>query len=218
MTGGSEAAAWGTGLLGPYKWLRAVGLGPQVGGAPKRDDSRVIGVIRNMIDKRTTEEDRLANQHELAQSGVEHDIQTEASLRAEREAHSDTATIAKISQDLKDKAVADVAGAGRVVARKHGAARIIQVVDFLFSILYVLLAVRLVLDLIGANQESGFVQLIATLTNPFFWFFRDIVQSPTAHGGYTIALPVVIAIAAYMLLHWGVRSLARLIINKRTEI
>jgi hypothetical protein len=81
-----------------------------------------------------------------------------------------------------------------------------------------LLAIRLVLALIAARSSVGFVKLIKAVTDPFYALFRGIVASPTAEGGYTLALPIVIAIIVYAVLHAGIRGLFRLIAHRRTEI
>jgi hypothetical protein len=47
--------------------------------------------------------------------------------------------------------------------------------------------------------------------------FRGIVSSPTAEG-FTLALPIVIAILAYLVLHAGIKALLRLIAHRKTEI
>jgi len=71
--------------------------------------------------------------------------------------------------------------------------------------------------LIAARSSSGFVRLIQTVTDPFYSLFRGIVASPSA-GGYTLVLPIVIAIIVYALLHAGITRLLRLIAHRRTEI
>jgi len=44
------------------------------------------------------------------------------------------------------------------------------------------------------------------------------VPSPSAEGGFTLALPIVIAIGAYLLLHAGIRWLLRVIAQRKTRI
>ena len=94
--------------------------------------------------------------------------------------------------------------------RQYVLARTARVLDYLFGLLYALLAIRLVLELIGARRGTGFVQLIGVLTNPFYAPFKGIVATDTLDGSHPIAWPIVIAIVAYMLLHAGIRGLFRL--------
>jgi hypothetical protein len=171
-----------------------------------------------MGNRITSDEDRLVNQHESAKAAVEHDLSSEVSLRAEREAHKDTATLEDIAEDVKDKAVSEVREAPRVAAKRQRLARAVQVVDFLFYIVYTLLGTRLVLEMMAANDESGFVQLVRNVTDPFYSMFQGVVRETTVEGGYTFAFPILVAIGAYALLHWGVRSLARLVAYRSSEI
>lgn len=103
------------------------------------------------------------------------------------------------------------------MACPRGAARISQYVDYAFYLIYALLAIRLVLALIAARPSSGFVQFINGVTFPLYVPFRGIVSSPSA-GGFTLALPVGIAILVYMLLHAGVNGFLRLAAHRKTAI
>jgi uncharacterized protein YggT (Ycf19 family) len=86
-----------------------------------------------------------------------------------------------------------------------------RVIDYLFGLLYALFAVRLVLELIGAQRSAGFVQFVAAVTSPFYAPFRGIVPNESLDGSHPIVWPIVIAIVAYMLLHAALRRLLLLI-------
>lgn len=87
--------------------------------------------------------------------------------------------------------------------------RLIQLVDYLFYLLYGLLGLRFVLSLLGARPTAGFVELVYNLTEPFYRPFAGIVGEPTI-AGRAIDLPLIIAFFAYVLLHAAVRGLLRL--------
>ena len=63
----------------------------------------------------------------------------------------------------------------------------------------------------------GFVQFINGVTFPFYVPFRGIVASPTA-GGFTLPLPVGIAMIVYMLLHRGINGTLRLAAHRKTTV
>jgi uncharacterized protein YggT (Ycf19 family) len=86
-----------------------------------------------------------------------------------------------------------------------------------FYVVYGLLAVRLVLELLAANASNAFVQLINNVTDPFYALFRGIVASPTADG-HTLAIPIIIAIAAYALLHFAINGLLRMLVYRKTTV
>jgi uncharacterized protein YggT (Ycf19 family) len=95
--------------------------------------------------------------------------------------------------------------------RRDAVVRVATALDFLFGLLYALFAIRLLLELIGARRGAGFVQFIASLTNPFYAPFRGIVPNETLDGSHSLVWPLVIAIAAYMLLHAVLRALLRMV-------
>jgi hypothetical protein len=88
--------------------------------------------------------------------------------------------------------------------------RIARVVDYLFGILYALLAVRFVLEVLRARRDVGFVEFIRGLTNFFYAPFNGIVPTDTVDG-VRVVWPLVIAVVAYSLLHALVRGLLRLL-------
>ena len=51
--------------------------------------------------------------------------------------------------------------------------------DYAFYLLYGLLAIRLVLALVAARPNNGFVRLISVVTDPFYALFCGIVPSPS---------------------------------------
>jgi uncharacterized protein YggT (Ycf19 family) len=96
-------------------------------------------------------------------------------------------------------------------ARRHDVVvGLARVLDYLFGVLYTLFVVRLVLEMLGARRDTGFVMLIAWLTRPFYEPFRGIVPSETLDGAHPIVWSLVIAIVAYMLLHGLIRGVLRL--------
>lgn len=86
-----------------------------------------------------------------------------------------------------------------------------RVLDYLFGLLYALLAIRLVLELIDARKSAGFVGFIVAATSAFYAPFKGIVASDNLDGAHPIVWPIVIAIAAYMLLHIAIRRLLLLV-------
>src|SRR5206468_12000731 len=100
----------------------------------------------------------------------------------------------------------------------RGLARISQVVDYIFYVIYALLGMRFLLALLAARSTAGFVQFIVTVTNPFYAPFKGIVASPTTDGGHTLMLPIVVAIIAYILLHLAINGLLRLGAHRKTEV
>jgi uncharacterized protein YggT (Ycf19 family) len=168
--------------------------------------------------KAAVDEARRAAQQTSMKSQVERDVNADIAERAEHTTPSESQKMDNVAGAFRGKAIDEVVGTDREVRRARGLARVSQVVDYLFYVVYSLLAIRLVLALIAARSSAGFVQFIRAVTDPFYVLFRGIVASPTSAGGYTLALPIVIAIIVYALLHAGIKGLLRLIAHRRTEI
>ncbi len=157
-------------------------------------------------------------QLESVKSQVEGDVNAEIAARADRTTPAEARKLEQVAGEFRAKAVDEVVVVEREVERARGAARISQVVDYIFYVIYALLAVRLLLALMAARSSAGFVQLIYSVTDPLYRPFRGIVASPTAEGGYTLALPIVIALIVYALVHAGINGLLRLMAHRKTEI
>lgn len=169
-------------------------------------------------DKLAADEARRAAQHESVKSQVEGDVNAEIAARADRTTPAEAQRMEQVAGEFRGKAIDEVVVTGREVERARGVARVSQVVDYIFYVIYALLAIRLLLALMAARSSAGFTQLIHSVTDPLYWPFRGIVASPTAEGGYTLALPIVIAIIVYALLHAGINGLLRLFAHRKTEI
>lgn len=172
------------------------------------------------MEDRTVAEDeaRRVAQHEATAATVERDVNADIAHRAEHGGAAEAIKLDRVASDMRGDAIAEVAGTGREIDRGRTFARISQVVDYLFSLLYGLLAIRLVLALVGARAGNGFVQFIDTVTDPFYSLFRGIVSSPTAEGGFTLVVPIIIAIVVYALLHAAINGLLRMVVHRKTAI
>jgi uncharacterized protein YggT (Ycf19 family) len=165
-----------------------------------------------------TDEARRVVQHETIKSQVEGDVNDEIAARADRTTAAEAQKMEQVAGEFRGKAINEVVETEREVGRARGLARVSQVIDYIFYLIYGLLAVRLLLALLAARSSAGFVQFIRAVTDPLYAPFRGIVGSPTAEGGYTLVLPIVIAIIVYALVHLGLNGLLRLIAHRKTAI
>src|ERR1039458_6512129 len=102
--------------------------------------------------------------------------------------------------------------------RPRGLARLSQFIDYLFWLLYSLLIIRLLLVFFSANSWAGFVRFVDTITNPFYGPFRGIVANRSIEGGFTLAVPLLIAIMGYGLLHLAINKLLWMTAYRRTAV
>ncbi len=141
-----------------------------------------------------------------------------AEVRAEaRAAMADRAETQDVARSIQDNAASEIAQTEREVQRGRAAARISQVIDYIFFLIYGLLGIRLLLALFAAREGNDFVQFIRTVTDPIYAPFKGIVASPTAEG-HTLALPIVVAIVVYALVHLAINGLLRILAHRKVEI
>jgi uncharacterized membrane protein len=169
-------------------------------------------------EKLALEEARRGSQHEAVKSQVEGTVQSEISERAAQQPAAEGQRIEQVASDFRSKAVDEVIDTEREVQRSRGLARVSQVVDYIFYVIYALLGMRFLLALMAARSTAGFVQFIVTVSNPFYAPFRGIVASPSTDQGHTLLLPVVVAIISYALLHLLINGLLRMLAHRKTQI
>lgn len=172
-----------------------------------------------MDDKLAADEARRSVQHGTVKAQVEGEVQAEIADRASAgPAPGEAQKIDDVAGKFRSKAVNEVVDTEREVERGRGAARVSQIVDYIFYVIYALLGMRFLLALLAARSSAGFVQFIVTVTNPFYAPFRGIVASPQTNQGHTLLLPIVVAIIAYVLLHLAINGLLRMLAHRKIEI
>src|SRR5690348_14179415 len=108
------------------------------------------------------EERRLA-QHE----SVKEKLRNEVNIAVLAEGRSDIAErpeIAEAGRELEHRAVGEVVATEREVARTRKSARAIQIIDYVFFVIYALIAIEIVLEAVGARESNGFQSLMDTVT------------------------------------------------------
>ena len=172
-----------------------------------------------MIDDKleVDELEREAN-YEAIKSSVKGEVGGEIATVAQVPTRGEAQRIDNIAVHMREKAVDEVIETEREVERGRALARVSQVVDYIFFLIYGLLVIRLLLALMAARSEAGFVQFVRTISDPFYAPFRGIVASPTTAEGFTLALPIVIALVVYILLHMAINGLLRMFVHRKTEV
>jgi len=83
-----------------------------------------------------------------------------------------------------------------------------RVVWFVFGVIEVLIGVRFVLRLLGANAEAGFVRGVYGVSDFFMAPFAAIFSTQDVSGA-TFEWSALVAIAIYALVAWGFVALVR---------
>ena len=92
-----------------------------------------------------------------------------------------------------------------------------NIVYYILGVIEVLLALRFVMKLLGANPGSGFVDFIYSFSGAFVAPFRGIFSSATTTGVETTSIfepETLIAGLVYWLIAWGIVKLMSVNENK----
>ena len=172
-----------------------------------------------MVDDKLAREEAQRNaNYEAVKSNVEAEVNAEIASEADRPTVSQAREVEDIAEGMRRKAVSEVVETEHEVERGRTMARISQVVDYIFFVIYGLLTIRLLLELFAARENAGFVKFIKSATGIFYAPFEGIVPSPQAEGGFTLALPIIVAIVVYMLVHLAINGLLRMFAHRKTAI
>ena len=85
-----------------------------------------------------------------------------------------------------------------------------RVVWYITGIIIALLVLRLVLLMLAANDNAGFVSFIYTVSGLFAAPFFGIFKYQPTYGQFTFEVSTVVAIVVYALVGWGIAKLATL--------
>lgn len=92
---------------------------------------------------------------------------------------------------------------GIAVANQNSAvARIVNIVYLLFGALELLLAVRVILFLIGANMDNSFASFIDDMSSPFVALFASLLENPTLGTAGVLEVTTLIAMLVYAIVAW----------------
>jgi len=169
-------------------------------------------------DKLAADEARRELQHESVKGQVQADVDSEIAARADRTTPREARQMEAVAGEFREKAVGEVVETEREVERARGAARISQFIDYAFYVLYALLGMRFLLNLLAARSSAGFVGFINGVTDPFLAPFKGIVPTPATAEGFRLALPILVALIAYVLLHLAINGLLRLLVHRKTSV
>ncbi|MGI8811116.1 MAG: hypothetical protein ACR2IH_01145 [Pyrinomonadaceae bacterium] len=172
-----------------------------------------------MIDNKleVDEAERAAN-YEAIKSDVKAEVGGEIYQEAARPHAAQSTHVEGLAEGMRSRAIDEVAQTQREVDRGRAVARISQGVDYSFFLIYGLLTIRLLLNLFAARQNAGFFQFIISITNPLYAPFRGLMASPSTPEGFTLALPVVVALVVYMLLHLAINGLLRIFAHRKVTV
>lgn len=112
-----------------------------------------------MDDKLAADEARRSVQHDSVKAQVEDEVQAEIADQAQAPVAGESQKIQQVAGEFRSKAVNEVVDTEREVVRGRGAARVSQIVDYIFYVIYALLGMRFLLALMAAHPRPGLSSL-----------------------------------------------------------
>lgn len=159
---------------------------------------------------------RRVEQYETVKESARSEIEAEVTQQADLTA-AEQNEAAAIGRDFKHKALAEVRETDQEVARGRVAARVSQIVDYVFYLVYGLIGLQIVFDLFGARRGNGIRDFVEFVSAPFLAPFKNLFSDPSA-GSFRLRFSYLAALVVYILLHVAVNGLLRVIAQRKTEI
>ncbi len=162
------------------------------------------------------EERRLAS-HQEVKASIDDDVNARIKRESARVEPQESAKLASVAHELKQKSVYEAADTEHELGRGRTAARISQIVDYAFYLIYGVIALQFLLKLMGARSGNGFVQFTAGISQPFLAPFERIVGTPSV-GASQFQLSYLFALIVYIALHLAINGMFRLIAHRKVTI
>lgn len=104
---------------------------------------------------------------------------------------------------------------GRTVKFVIGKTR--DFLQWLAIVVEILLFLRFIFSLIGANQNNVFAGFLYALTNVILTPFSNLVNNPSIHGSSVFEWDTLIAMAIYALIFWLLMRFVKLLVSEPQE-
>lgn len=154
-------------------------------------------------------------QHEMVKGKVRDEVRGEIAQSAQQVGPS--RSVDTVAGDLKTKAIKDIYSDEADLARGKTMARVSQIVNYIFYVLYGVIGLQIVLELLGAREQNPFKQFLNTVTTPFLAPFKGLLSDP-AIGSMQLMISYIIGLFVYFLFHLAVRGLLRLLAYKKATV
>ncbi len=145
------------------------------------------------------EEERRRRQHDAIKSDVSQRVQEDVARE----------TIVPTPEERE--------GTEAQIQRGGAAARVSQIVDYVFFLIYGLIALSILLEALGARESAGFAWFISAVTSPLLAPFQDLLRDPSV-GGSQFMISNVVALVVYAMLPAAINGALRMVAHRKTEV
>jgi uncharacterized protein YggT (Ycf19 family) len=167
-------------------------------------------------EKLAIDESERAARHQAIKGDVRREMQGEIAREAKRDNHQRDEAAA-VGDRFREKAIGEIVDTESEIERGRAAARVSQVVDYIFYLIYSLIALELLLELLGARETNSFKRFIDALTAPLLMPFNTLMPD-LAQGRFQLKVSYLVALLVYVLLHFAINGLLRLLAHRKTAV
>ena len=153
------------------------------------------------------EVNRLAR-HEEIKERINEDLKSEIEKGAKNSSMG-VEEASKLGAKMQRDVIDELSQTEAEIGRGRVAARVSQVVDFVFFLIYGIISLEILLDLIGARDTNSFREFVHAVSAPLLAPFYALVPDPTA-GRFQFRVSFVVALIVYALLHFAISRLLKL--------
>lgn len=168
-------------------------------------------------EKLAADEARRIAQHESIKGQLREKVHADISHEADQPASTERDSAAALAGSLRHKAIKEVATSDTELERGKAFARVSQVVDYVFYLIYGIIGLEIVLEALGARESAGFKRFVDVMATPVLAPFEGLMPDPGV-GRFRFMLSYVIALGVYVLLHVAVNGLLRLFVHRKTAV
>ncbi len=168
-------------------------------------------------EKLALDESERSARHQAIKGEVRREMQDQISRHASEEGERHDTQAAAIGEQFREKALGEVVGTEAEIERGRAAARVSQVVDYVFYLIYSLIGLEIVLELLGARETNTFKNFIDALTAPLLLPFNRLMPD-LSRGRFQLKVSYLVALFVYVLLHLAINGLLRMLAHRKTVV
>ena len=163
------------------------------------------------------DENRRLTSHQDVKAAISDKVNASIEQASAHTEPNESTELAGVAHDMKERSIREAVDSDRELGRGRSAARVSQVVDYVFYLIYGLIALEVLLGMIGARSGNGFVQFIGAITGPLLAPFDRIVGTPSS-GGIQLRISYLFALIVYILIHLAINGAFRLIAHRKVTV
>jgi uncharacterized protein YggT (Ycf19 family) len=157
------------------------------------------------------------SQHEAVKGVVRSEVNSQIESQVNTVSSGDQSQVNVVADQMKQKAINEIGSTESSLGRAKTAARVSQVIDYLFYLIYGVIGLQIVLSLLGASNSNGFKSFLNTITWPLLAPFHKLMPNPSV-GNFTFMTSYIAALVVYLLIHLAINGMLRMMVIKKTEV